>query len=202
MYLRLARILSLALHPFLLPLYLMAILLFARTAYAAYPAGIKFYLLWVVVLFTLILPALAVAVLRSLGKLHDYRLATRRERIVPLAVGTLCCLLCALTIAKIPSALLLQRMMLAGAACEGLCLAVTLRWKISLHLTAMGAAVALFAILCIAGFGHLFWVLVAAVIASGLLASARLCLGSHNPRQILAGFAGGFAVTFLVMLFG
>lgn len=202
MYLRLSRILSLALHPLLLPAYLVAILLFARTAYAAYPAGIKFYLMWVVVLFTLILPVLTIAVLRSLGKLADYRLATRRERIVPLAVGVVCYLLCAVTLAKIPSAMLMRRMMLAAAACEALCFVVTLRWKISLHLTGMGAAVSLFTILCVAGIGHLFWVLVAAVVGSGMLASARLCLGSHNGSQVLAGFAGGFVVTALVMLFG
>lgn len=202
MYTRLARIVSFALHPFFVPLYLMLILLFARTAFSYYPAGIKIYLVWVAVLFTTVIPILAIMVLRSVGKLKNYRLATRRERILPLAVGIVCYLLCAMTIAKIPSAFLLRRMMLAAASCELLCLVVTLRWKISLHLTGMGASVALFTVLCIAGIGNLLWALAAAVLCSGVLASARLRLGSHNGWQVLAGFTGGFLVTILVLLFG
>lgn len=199
---RLARALSLALHPFLLPLYMVLTLLVARTAFSYYPAGIKVYLIWVVALFTLGIPLLALAVLRSLGRLKDYRIATRRERILPLAVGVVCCLLCAMTLAKIPSAFLLRRMMLAAAGCELLCLAVTFRWKISLHLTGMGAVVALLTVLSVAGIGDLLWALSLAVAASGALAAARLYLGSHNGMQVLAGFAGGFAVTILVLLFG
>lgn len=202
MYTRLARCLSFALHPFLVPLYLMLTLLFARTAYSYYPAGIKVYLIWVVTLFTMVIPVLALMVLRSLGKLKDYRIATRHERILPLAIGFVCYLLCAMTIAKIPSAFLLRRMMFAAAGCELLCLAVTLRWKISLHLTGMGAVVALFTVLTVAGIGNLTAGWIAAVACSGALASARLYLGSHNALQVLAGFAGGFTVTTVVLLFG
>ena len=71
---------SWALHPFVLPLYLMALLL-TRTAFAYYPAGVKIYLLWVVALYAIVLPLLGLAVLRSLGRISDYRLDDRRERL-------------------------------------------------------------------------------------------------------------------------
>ena len=76
--------------------------------------------------------------------------------------------------------------MVAAAGCEILCLLVTLRWKISLHLTGMGAVVALFSLLSIAGVGDLMGPLLVAVVGSGLLASSRLYLGCHNGLQILA----------------
>ena len=198
---RAARVVSGVLHPFLVPLYLMLVLLFSRTIFSHYPPNIKIYLVWVVLLYTMVLPVLTLVVLRSLGKLTDYRVSRRRERYLPLAVGVLCYLLCAMTIAKIPSAFLLRKMMLAAAGCELLCLVVTLRWKISLHLTGMGAATALLALLSIAGVGNLMVPLLATVAGTGLLASSRLYLGCHNGLQILAGFCGGFLVMLLAVLF-
>lgn len=49
MYKKLSNGISWVLHPFLLPLYLIVVLL-TLTVFAHYPANVKFYLLWVVVL--------------------------------------------------------------------------------------------------------------------------------------------------------
>lgn len=191
---RLARGISWLLHPFFIPLYLMVVLLFSHTLFALYPLGIKIYLLWVVGLFTLLLPLFSLFVLRSLGRLSDWRVDQRHERILPLALGFIFYLLCAMTIAKIPSALLLRKMMLGAAGCELLCLVVSLRWKISLHLTAMGGALALLVLLSVGGVGNLMIPLLTAVAGCGLLASSRLYLGCHNGMQILCGFTGGFLI--------
>lgn len=192
--------LSWGLHPFLLPIYMMAMLL-TMTTFAHYPSNVKFYLLWVVVLYAVIIPVLALGVLRSLGRISDYRVDDRRERMLPLLVGALCYILCAITIAKIPSAMFLRKFMVAAACCELLCLVVSLRWKISLHLTGMGAVVALLVVMNIVGVGNMMVPLMAAVLCAGALASARLYLGCHNGWQVLAGFCGGFAVSMLAVLF-
>lgn len=200
-YDRIAHGVSWVFHPFFVPLCLLLVLLFSRTAFARYPASLKIYLVWVVVLFTLVLPSLSLVALRSLGKLADYRIDRRRDRYLPLALGAVFYLLCAVVLSKIPLAFLLRKIMLAAAFCEILCLVVTLRWKISLHLTGMGAAVALLSLLGIAGVGDLTVPLAVAIAGSGLLAASRLYLGCHNGWQILAGFCGGFAVMTLTILF-
>ena len=138
MYRKLSNGISWALHPFLLPLHMIGVLL-TLTVFAHYPSGVKIYLLWVVALYAIIIPLLALGVLRSLGRISDYRIDDRRERLLPLLVGAVCYVLCAITIAKIPSAIFLRKFMIAAACCEVMCLAVSLYWKISLHLTAMGA---------------------------------------------------------------
>ena len=199
-YVRLAHALSWALHPFLLPLYPVAALLLL-TPFGLYPAGVKLYLVWVVVLYALVIPVLALGVLRSLGRISSYRIDERRERLLPLAVGTLCFLLCALTLAKIPSAEFLRKCMLAAGCCEAFCLAVSCRWKISLHLTAAGAAVAVLGVMNFIGVAGMLLPLAGAILCAGALASARLYLGCHNGMQVLAGFAGGFAVATLAVLF-
>ena len=191
---------SWVLHPFLLPIYMMVLLL-TMTTFAHYSPNVKFYLLWVVALYAVIIPVLSLGVLRSLGRISDYRVDDRRERMLPLLIGALCYILCAVTVAKIPSAVFLRKFMLAAACCELLCLGVSFYWKISLHLTGMGAVVALLVVMNVVGVGNMMVPLVAAVLCAGALASARLYLGCHNGRQVLAGFCGGFAVSVLAVLF-
>ena len=64
----------------------------------------------------------------------------------------------------------------------------------------MGAVVAFFVLMNVAGAGGMMPLLVASVLAAGVLASARLQLGSHNGAQILAGFAAGFLISSAVVL--
>lgn len=199
-YKKIATALSWVLHPFLLPVYLMAVML-TMTTFALYPSNVKFYLLWVVALYAIIIPVLSLGVLRSLGRISDYRIDDRRERLMPLMIGAICYVLCAITIAKIPSAIFLRKFMIAAACCEVLCLVVSLRWKISLHLTGMGAAVALLVVMNVVGVGNMLVPLMVTILGAGALASARLYLGCHNGRQVLAGFCGGFAVSVLAVLF-
>ena len=185
-YKKIATGISWVLHPFLLPVYLMAVLL-TMTAFSHYPPNVKFYL--------------SLGVLRSLGRISDDRIDDRRERFLPLLVGAVCYVLCAITIAKIPSAIFLRKFMVAAACCEVLCLVVSFYWKISLHLTGMGAVVALLVVMNVVGVGNMLVPLMVAILCAGALASARLYLGCHNGWQVLAGFSGGFAVSVLAVLF-
>lgn len=200
MYKKLSVGISWVLHPFLLPLYLMAMLL-TLTVFAYYPVNVKLYLLWVVVLYTMIIPALALGVLRSLGRISDYRIDNRQERILPLLIGVACYILCAVTISKIPSAIFVRKFMIAAACCEAMCLVVSYYWKISLHLTAMGALVALLVVMNVAGVGNMMIPLMVTLLGAGMLASARLYLGKHDGWQVLAGFCGGFCIATAAMLF-
>ena len=199
-YPRLAHGISWLLHPFLQPLYLMTLLL-TCTIFAGYPVRMKLYLWGVVILYTMLIPALALGVLRRSGRLSDFRVDKRDERILPLLIGAVCYLLCALTIGKIASAVFLRKFMVAGTCCELMCLFVSLRWKISLHLTGMGALTALLAVLNFIGIGNMVLPLAVTILAAGCLSSARLYLGCHNGRQILAGYCGGFVVALLAVLF-
>ena len=189
---RLSRAVSVVLHPLVMPLYVILLLVAGPTQLSYFPASVKFYLLWVTVLYTAVIPLLSVGLLRSVGRISSLAIDDRRERILPLAIGIVCYLLCAATVARIPSAM--------GACCELFCLAVTFYWKISLHLAAQGAAAALLVLLTFGNAGNLTGALAVAVLAAGALASARLWLGCHTIRQVAAGYVGGFIVATLVVL--
>lgn len=196
----LAQALSWALHPFVLPLYL-TLLLFSQTAFAFFTPRVKYYLAGSILLYGVLLPMLSIVVLRYRGWLPDWKIAERRERIVPLMIGACCYMLCATTIGRIETAVFLRKFMVAAACCEMMCALVTTRWQISLHLTGMGAAVALLTVMNILAVPSMFVPLLWGIAAAGALASARLYLGRHTPLQLVAGFAGGFLVTLTTLFF-
>lgn len=197
---RLAEAVSTVLHPLFVPFYVVLLLVAGPTQLAAFPPSVKFYLLWVTALYTAVVPLLAVVLLRSMGRISSLSIDERRERILPLAIGIVCYLLCAATVSRIPPAMIVRKFMLAGACCELFCLAVTLYWKISLHLAAQGAVAAVLVLLTFGGAGRLIGALAVVVLAAGVLASARLWLGCHTLRQVAAGYAGGFVVALLAVL--
>ena len=196
----LAQSLSWALHPIVLPLYLVAAL-FSMTAFALFPLRAQLFFGGMLVLFGTVLPAVSVGLLYRFGRLKDLQLDDRADRILPLAIGAVCYLLCALLLSRMAAAYFLWKLSLAAACCEAMCGVVSLRWKISLHLTGMGAVVALLIVLNLLGLRPLFRPLLVAVLMSGLLASARLYLGRHQPQQIFAGFCGGLLLTLSILLF-
>lgn len=195
-----ARAISMVFHPFLQPVYVMCLLMGGRAFAAVYTPEARIYIAAVVTLYTLILPALIIGLLKSTGRLQSLRLDQPRERILPLAAGAVCYIVCAVTVGRIPSADIIRRMMLAGACCETVCLLVTLRWKISLHMAAAGGCTAILMMLYIAGLESLLPAFAAAIVVSGMLASSRLYLGRHNLMQTAAGFAAGFFVTVAALL--
>lgn len=197
---RAAHGISTLLHPFFVPVYALVVMLFTPTLYALLSLPTRLYLLGVVALYTLALPTLSILLLRRFGMLSSLRIDRRQERIIPLLIGTICYLLCALTLVKLPVAQLLHKLMFGAALCELFCLVVTLRWKISLHLTAQGGLIAFFSLMAIAGAGNLLVALIVSILGAGLLASARLWLGCHTGTQILAGFSAGFLLMSLTIL--
>lgn len=198
---RLSRALSWLLHPFVVPLYVLGFMLLTDGFLSRLPASIKSYLAWIVVLYAAIVPMLSIAFMRGLGLLKNFGLHSQRSRLLPLLVGVVCYVLCAITLSDVAVATIIRKFVLAAACCEVLALIVTPFWKISLHLICMGGVTAVFTLLSVAGAGQHFWALVATILLSGALASARLHLGAHNPSQIAVGYFGGLVVAMLAMIY-
>lgn len=176
MYKKLSNGISWVLHPFLLPLYLIVVLL-TLTVFAHYPANVKFYLLWVVVLYAMIIPLLALGVLRSLGRISDFKVDNRRERLLPLLVGAVCYVLCAITIAKIPSAIFLRKFMIAAGVLRSALLRRVVLLEDQPGTLRPWRCRALLVVMNVAGIGNMMVPLMVAILCAGALASARLYLG-------------------------
>ena len=101
----------------------------------------------------------------------------------------------------VPSLLIFRKMIVAALMSELFCLVTIPFFRISLHLTAIGTAIGIFSMLNIVGEISLFWAFLGAILAAGLLASARLYMGRNRPRQLLIGFVAGIAISLVAMLF-
>lgn len=198
---RLSRALSWLLHPFVVPLYVVAFMMVMDGFLSRLPYGVKNYLVWVVVIYAAIVPMLSIAFMRAVGLIKSLGLHSQRSRLLPLLVGAISYVLCAITLSDVAVAAIIRKFVLAAACCEVLALAVTPFWKISLHLICMGGVTAMFTLLSVAGGGQHFWALVATILLSGALASARLHLGAHKPSQVAAGYFGGLAVAMLAIIY-
>ena len=125
-------------------MYIMVILLFTGTVHSYYSWKVKTYLLWNVTLYSLILPTLALALIKRLRRLSSgtKRISRKEITIIALLVGGACFVTLAITMMKYPALAIFRKMALAGLFCEIFCLVALPFSRISYHLTAMGAAVA------------------------------------------------------------
>lgn len=70
---KLSRALSAVFHPCLLPIYAVVTVLFTDTIYSFYTVRVKFYLIWVVVLYAAFIPMLAYLLFKRLDGMSAWR---------------------------------------------------------------------------------------------------------------------------------
>lgn len=198
---RLSKTISYALHPLVIPTIAVILLLSGGTLLGGLPLRSKGFLVGIVLLTTLVIPALSIALLRTLRLIPDLQLNEPRYRILPLLIVAVGYVACSLMFSQLAIAFLIRRFLLAALGCILLALAVTPFWKISLHMIAMGGLLAVLSLINFSNFGHLPYTLLVFIVLAGLLGSARLWLGSHNLLQVAAGVFGGFLVAALTVLY-
>lgn len=197
-----AHFFSFVFSPLLAPAYAIAAA-WSATILRLLPGGTMRTLLLVVAGFTCIFPLVAIAVMYKLGIVSDPGLNRRKERTLPFVVSAAGYVATLIFFVHIHAPAWLTMFMAGGILALLISLAVTFRWKISIHLTAMGGVVAFILRLVqsdLALFGGEGW-LAAAVIATGLVGTSRLILYRHTPWQVAAGFLDGFLCVYIMMLF-
>ena len=196
-----AKIISNILHPFLIPIYVEALLLFSGSIYTLYPMRLKVYLMWAVALYSAVLPLLTMALLKRIQRLRGREIQQRHKMVIMMLVCAICYLLFAITMMRAPSLIIFRKMASSALLCTLFCIILSRFTRTSTHLTAMGAAVAFFVMLNIAGEQAVFLTLLWTLRVAGLSASVRLYLGRNRSLQLLASFVGGFLLCVLSMLY-
>lgn len=196
----LSKAVSYLLHPFLIPVYVILLLSAIGILPLYIPPPVRNYILGVVFINTICVPAMAIIVMRIFGLIKDYSLSTRHDRMLPLFIVALCYGLAAWIIGGLPAAFMLKRFLLAAMGCAVYAFILNAFWQVSLHMTAIGGAAGIFFILLYGGYGSLLWIFCGTVLLAGLLGSARLYLGKHTPGQVAAGFFGAFFISIAAIL--
>jgi len=195
-----ARTLSLVFNPFYLPL-VGLILLFWFTYLNLLPLVYKLAVTMNVYLFTILFPTLIIRFYRNYHGWKLFELGQRERRMVPYIVTIVSYFTCyyIMNFFRIPH--FISTILIIAIAIQTICAFINVWWKISTHSAAVGAMTGTLIVFSeIFGF-YLLWWLYLALIISGLVGSSRLILRQHNLSQVLVGYAIGFALSILIIIY-
>ena len=187
--------------PLLVPTY-GVILAMSLTFLALLPMTTRVLTIGMLFFITAVIPAASIMVMKRLGMVSDASLSNRQERTPPYLISAVCYLAATIYLLKVHSPDWLWLFMAAAMAALIVNVIVTKWWKISAHMTAMGGLVAL---LCRFQLSHVAiynmqWWIVAAIVLTGIVGSARIYRDRHDLWQVLAGTACGFICVFFVTM--
>lgn len=201
-YERLARGISIILHPLLMPVYGMVIIFSAPTLYGYIPFDVKKLLLLIMLVNNVLLPLSILPFFIRWHFISSWTIAEREERTIPLILITMLYSITAFIIFRFPVPVFLKSYILAASCISLMVTMINFWWKISLHSVGAGALISIVLILSIKMYTPLLGYLIPAILAGGLVLSSRLQLNLHNPQQVWFGFLTGFVgLTSVMMLF-
>ncbi len=195
-----ARYISTFFLPILIPTYCMAIAMWI-TPLAVISENTRLGATIMVLVITALAPMTYLIAMVRLGRLRAPGSQPRIHRVVPAFVNFVCLLAAAFYLYKSMAPEWLFMMPAAGAVAVLAFFVVGFWVNLSSHTTAMGALTAFVFYL---GRNNLTdlpitpWVLVI-ILLSGLVGSARVALGRHNPLQVGLGYTLGFAAAYLTL---
>lgn len=197
---KLAQILSIILHPVLMPSYAL-LLIFSQSTYFSYTVSpeAKFALFSIIILNTLLLPVIISYILVKRGWIKSLEMQKREERIMPFITNLVLLLLAAFMIYKLKLPHVFFLLTLGAAAAVSIAVIVNIKWKISIHMIGIGGLIGTFFGLSTFLLVDLRMMIILFLFIAGLLGTARLTLGAHRPSQIYAGFLAGFLCEYLLL---
>lgn len=151
--------------------------------------------------FSLILPLLSVFILLLTKKIDSLEMPKKEERFLPILFASIWMILGFYFMKEIFSYAPIMKSIYLGAIYVMLIsLLITKKWKISLHMLAIGGASGVFIMLEFL-FGQNLMLLLITILISGILGFSRLSLKAHSLNQIYAGFIVGNIVMGLSILY-
>ena len=192
-----ARILSLILHPMMMPIYLLYFIFKDGSIFSRTPIETKVYCYIITAAVFLFIPLISMSVFKYIRLIKSYKLKARSEK----RFLVLWVLIFALTglwlLTKVPYSNIVAHMyMVLTMSLAGSYLASFLQRKgLSIHMVVMGVVCGFLFILGYKYLGDVREILTLMIFLSGLLASSRLYLKKHTPFQVYQGFLMGLCIT-------
>lgn len=198
-----ARILSVLLHPLLVPTYLLLILYqIPQLTYSLYSEHYRLILSAFVLMITFVLPVVILLLMKLLKVVESLMLEGKNERLLPLLIVAIIYFLTFFTLFRtnLPGFRIFSFFMLGSSLLILAAMSINFFTKISLHLTAWGGFTGgLTGIAFLFSLNLFFWLFLI-IFLSGITAYARLENKAHHPFQIYLGYLTGFVLMLLLFL--
>lgn len=187
-----AQSLSFILHPLLMPVYILFFIFEGNSMFALIPLKIKLYCYLVTVFTLLIMPLASLPLFKHLHLIQSYRLEDKQERVYPILIAVAFAFLGFWLLGRMAYTVIIQQLYLVLIILLSTFSVITLRWKMSMHMTAIGGLCGFLLVLGMKYAGDMRGNVISMLLLAGLLASSRLYLEKHTPMQVYLGFLFGF----------
>ena len=187
-------------HPFLLPLYLLFITFNSGTMFSLTPGYAQATAYALTIMGVVLVPLLSIPILKYFEMIEHVDMRHRQDRIVPLFITVVSVFVIFYLSRKIPYLEIVRQIYLVLVVWLSGFMLVTIRWKISMHMSAMGALCGFVFILGVKYMGAVSDLLMFFFLVAGLLGFSRIYLKCHTPAQVYAGFLYGFALVTLILI--
>lgn len=178
---------SMLFHPLLLPLYVLFITFNTGTVFTYIPAYTQNMSYLLTLLGVTLIPLLCLPLLKWLGLIEGYRLVQKQDRVFPVLVTIVGAFIVFYFSRNLPYSNIVRQFYLIMVIMLSGFMIVTIRWKISMHMTAIGALCGFVFILGMKYLGDVINLLPLLILVSGLVASARLYLKQHTLPKCMSG---------------
>ncbi len=196
-----AKIISVLFHPLIIPTF-GCIVIFNSGYYVGLLNPKIMQAVYIVVfVLTFLLPALIIPALYLQKYITSFAIDEKNERLLPITIVAVMYGLSYYFMQRSGFPPILLHFILGCIICLVLGLLITIKWKIRLHMIGLGGLTGLIVFLAHSYGLGLHYFLIFVILASGVTATARLILQSHNQLQVYAGYFLGVAGIWLSMIF-
>lgn len=195
-----AKIISTLFHPILMPSLGFLLLFYSGFYDTMLTNEAKRFILLVIFFSTATLPMLLIAVWAFNPK-FDFLMPKSQDRIMPLLFTSIFYYVGFILLGRIHFLPVFKLFMIASVLVIITLLLVSFKWKISIHMAAIGAVTATFFALSFRWGVNPMSAIVVLVLVSGLVGTARLVLNKNSLLQLAAGYILGFSILYPVIYF-
>ncbi len=195
-----AKIISTIFHPILIPTLGFLLMFYSGIYETILTNEAKRFILLVIFFSTATLPMLSIAVLAFNPK-FDFLMPNSQDCILPLLFTSVFYYIGFVLLGRIHFLPVFKLFMIASVLVIITLLLVSFKWKISIHMAAIGAVTATFFALSFRWGVNPMSAIVVLVIAAGLVGTARLLLNKNSLLQLAAGYMLGFSILYPVIYF-
>ncbi len=163
----------------------------------------KWKILYYYFFFCMLVPGLAILYLKGIGVISTIEIDNRRERVLPILIMFFSCLgLYLLHALLVPKGFNISKYIfsypLAGVIATAVFFFLTFWKKVSLHAGGMGILSGFLIAYAVEMQEFQMWIILFAIIISGMVMSARVYLEKHTLLEVVIGWFTGTFVTFAV----
>ncbi|HBL75553.1 MAG: hypothetical protein A2W90_05415 [Bacteroidetes bacterium GWF2_42_66] len=196
----LAKGISIIFHPLLIPSIGFLLLFYSGFYFSMMNWEVKRFVLLIVFFTTCILPLLTIAFL-SMNERFSSEMEKSTDRVLPLMFSAIYYYIGYYLLGRLPIFPVYKVFLISTILVIILLMVVSLRWKISNHMASIGGLTGALIALSLRLQINTSYILALVFLIAGLVGTSRLILKKHNPLQIYAGYALGFLVMFLILMF-